>query len=80
MLADNNMTIGANGVEVEPAPAKLKRIVKKRKPASEADVVIVIPTSEDYNAFLNHKFNSIQLNQFNFMETIPIKLKSHRKI
>jgi len=61
MLADNNMTIGANGVEVEPAPAKLKRIVKKRKPASEADNVIVIPTSEDYNAFLNHKFNSIQL-------------------
>ena len=59
MLADNNTIEEAVGTE--PPPVKLKRVVKKRKPASEADNVIVIPTSEDYNAFLNHKFNSIQL-------------------
>lgn len=40
---------------------KIKRVIKKRKAPAETDNVIVIPTSENYNAFLSNKFNSIQL-------------------
>jgi len=48
--------------EVVPSTNKVvgkpKRIVKKR---TETDNVIVIPTFDNYNAFLNHKFNAVQL-------------------
>lgn len=60
---NNNLTLDVNIVvrNINPVnlnPVKSKRIVKKQ---TETDNVIIIPTYENYNAFLNHKFNSIQL-------------------
>jgi len=49
---------GANALDTNAVPLKAKRSVKKR---TETDSVIIIPTSDNYNAFLSHKFNSIQL-------------------
>ena len=51
---------GPNAVDANAnaVPVKAKRVAKKR---TETDSVIIIPTSDNYNAFLSHKFNSIQL-------------------
>jgi hypothetical protein len=49
---------GAEGPEANAVPVKAKRVAKKR---TETESVIIIPTSDNYNAFLSHKFNSIQL-------------------
>jgi hypothetical protein len=56
VLNTNTVVLNTNTVDV-----KAKRVIKKRKAPAEADDVIVIPTFDNYNAFLNHKFNSIQL-------------------
>ena len=57
----NNVIVETKDTASVHAPTASKRVVKKRKPPTETDNVIVIPTPENYNAFLSHKFNSIQL-------------------
>jgi hypothetical protein len=54
----NAVVPSTNAVDSDAVPIKVKRVAKKR---TETDSVIIIPTSDNYNAFLSHKFNSIQL-------------------
>ena len=46
---------------VTEKPFVVKKMIVKRKKTTPTNSVIVIPTSDNYNAFLSHKFNSIQL-------------------
>lgn len=64
MLAGPEDTIAENTIAIaDPVinddTSKKPPPIKKRKTPSEN--VIVIPTSDNYNAFLNHTFNSVQL-------------------
>jgi len=47
-----------NNINLEPTVVKKKRTYKRRK---LADDVIIIPTYENYDSFLTHKFTAIQL-------------------
>jgi hypothetical protein len=47
-----------NAIDANAVPIKAKRVAKKR---TETDSVIIIPTWDNCEAFLSHKFNSIQL-------------------
>ena len=42
-------------------PVVKRTVVRRKKTTPTENLILVIPTSENYNAFLSHKFNSIQL-------------------
>ena len=60
-LADTGLADTGLADTTTDKPVVKRAVVRRKKTAPTENLILVIPTSDNYNAFLSHKFNSIQL-------------------